>query len=125
MAAAGAAFGWPPEQIAAVGASLAAKKLAALDEQGRVKYAYPVSSAPTSLRVTLADGRQLYAMCAIDALGCCFTFGQPVQIDARCHVCGQPVHIAVTGPAQVQSQPPDAHVTHVDLNKYDDWAANT
>lgn len=123
--AAGDLLGWLPERTAAAGAALAAKKLAGLDEQARVKYAYPVSSAPTAHRVTLADGRVLHAMCAIDALGCFFTFGQPVRIDARCHVCGEPVRVTVSGPAQVASQPPGACATHVDLNKYDDWAANT
>ena len=125
FAAAGAALGWPPERTVAAADAIVAKKLAGLDERGLVKYAYPVSSAPTGHRVTLADGRAFYAMCAIDALGCFFTFGQPVRIDARCHVCGQPVQITVTGPAQVLSAPPDACATHVDLNKYDDWAGNT
>jgi hypothetical protein len=125
FAAAGAVLAWPPARTAAVGAALAAKKLAVLDEQGHVKYAYPVSSVPTDHRVTLDDGRTLYAMCAIDALGCFFTFEQPVQIDARCHVCGEPVHIIVRGLAQVESQPPEVCATHVDLSKYEDWASNT
>lgn len=124
-AEAGAALGWPPEHAAAVGAALVAKKLAGQDAAGHVRYTYPVSASPTAHRVTLADGRTLYAMCAIDSLGSAWTFGQPVQVEARCHVCGEPVHVRVHGPAQVESQPPGAYATHVDLNKYDDWAANT
>ena len=132
-AEAGAALGWPPARAAAVGAALVTKKLAGQDAAGHVRYAYPVSASPTAHCVTLADGRTLYAMCAIDSLGCYFTFGQPVQVEARCHVCGEPVHVCVHGPAQwgaqtaaqVESQPPGAYATHVDLNKYDDWAANT
>ena len=64
-------------------------------------------------------------MCAIDALGCFFEFDQPLQIDARCYVCSEPVHVNVTGPGQVESQPPHIYATHVDLNKYDDWASDT
>jgi hypothetical protein len=122
---AGAALGWPPVQTAVVLAALAAKKLVAQDDEGRLRYAYPVSGAATDHRVTLADGRTLYAMCAIDALGCFFEFGQPLQIDACCHVCGAPVHIAVRSATEAVSLPPDVYATHVDLNKYDDWAANT
>jgi hypothetical protein len=125
LAEAGAALGWSAERTAAAADGLRAKKLAAPGADGRVQYAYPVSAVPTAHQVTLADGRTLYAMCAIDSLGCYFTFGQPVQVDARCHVCGAPLRIAVTGSGHVESQPPGVHVTHVDLNKYDDWAGST
>ena len=125
FADAGSVLGWTVERTAAVVNSLVAKKLVVPDESGRAQYAYPVSGVPTNHRVTLADGRTLHAMCAIDALGCCFAFDQPVQIDAACHHCGAPVRITVRGPAQVESQPPDACATHVDLNKYEDWAGNT
>ena len=121
----GAALGWAPEQAAAIIAALVAKKLVVQDEHGRVKSAYPVSSVATSHRVTLADGRTLYAMCAIDALGCFFEFGQPLQIDASCHVCGAPLQITLSFAEQVASMPSGVYATHVDLNKYDDWAAKT
>lgn len=124
-AEAGAALCWPPARAAAVGAALVAKKMAGEDAAGRVRYAYPVSATPTAHRVTLADGRTLYAMCAIDSLGCFFAFSQPVQVDARCHICGDPVQVVVSGPAQVDSHPAGACATHVDLNQYDDWAGNT
>ena len=124
-AEAGAVLGWPLEQTEAVTAALVAKKLVVQDDQDRVKYAYPVSSVSTSHRVTLDDGRTLHAMCAIDALGCFFEFGQPLQIDAQCYVCGAPVHVTVRSETEVASLPPDVYATHVDLNKYDDWAAST
>jgi hypothetical protein len=125
FAAAGAVLGWHPEKVAAAGRGLAAKKLVVLDAAERVQFAYPVSTLPTSHKVTLADGRSLYAMCAIDALGCCFTFGQSVVVEAICQVCSLPLRIAVASAEQVTVDPPTAYAVHVDLDKYEDWATNT
>ena len=44
------------------------------DEEGNVNFIYPVSALPTNHHVTLADGREFCAMCAIDAIGSAFTF---------------------------------------------------
>jgi hypothetical protein len=125
FAAAGAALGWHPDKVAAAGQGLAAKKLVVLDETERVQFAYPVSTIATSHKVTLADGRTLYAMCAIDALGCCFEFGQPVVVESVCQVCGRALRIAVASAEQVVAEPPTAYVVHVDLDKYEDWATKT
>ena len=40
---------------------------------------YPVSANPSRHLVTLADGRTVYCMCAIDALGCAYTRTYAVQ----------------------------------------------
>lgn len=48
---------------------LAAADLIALDADGGVALAYPLSAHPSRHRVELDDGRQLWACCAIDALG--------------------------------------------------------
>ena len=41
-----------------------------VDEEAKnVNFIYPVSSLETNHRVTLADGREFTAMCAIDAMG--------------------------------------------------------
>jgi hypothetical protein len=125
MATAGQALGWSPAQTAAVAGAIVAKKLVVLDGEGGVQYAYPVSAVPSAHRVTLADGRTLYAMCAIDALGCCFEFGQPAVIESACQGCGAPVRVAVAGPTDVTVQPPGAYAVHVDLDKYEDWATKT
>jgi hypothetical protein len=125
FAAAGAALGWPAARTAEAAAGMVAKKLAVLDAEGRVQFAYPVSALPTAHRVTLADGRSLYAMCAIDALGCCFTFHQPLQVAAVCQLCSAPIAIAVRGIDEVTAQPPGVFAVHVDLDKYEDWATST
>ena len=45
-----------------------------VDEKGKVNFIYPVSALKTNHQVTLDDGRQFSAMCAIDAIGAAFTF---------------------------------------------------
>ena len=122
---AGAALGWPPERTAAAAAGIEGKKMVVLDADGRVKFAYPVSTVATSHKVTLADGRMFYAMCAIDALGCCFTFGQPVTVESACQACGEPLHVQVNGVNEIVAEPPGAYAVHVDLDKYEDWATKT
>jgi hypothetical protein len=50
-------------------ADLAAEDFLTLDDHGRIRAAYPFSAVPTAHRVRLADGIEVWAMCAIDALG--------------------------------------------------------
>jgi hypothetical protein len=125
FATAGAALNWPTEKTAAAAAGIVAKKMVVLDEAGRVQFAYPVSAVATNHKVALADGRTLYAMCAIDALGCCFEFAQSVQVEPTCHFCGKPLRARVGGVGDVLAEPPTIYAVHVDLDKYEDWATKT
>jgi hypothetical protein len=61
------------------------------DEQ--VTLAYPFSGTPTAFKVVMPDGRERYAICAIDALGIPAMLGKPVTIRSRCHHCGAPLEI--------------------------------
>ncbi|MFI6437801.1 alkylmercury lyase family protein [Streptomyces sp. NPDC050759] len=54
---------------AEVVADLAADDFLTLDDRGRIRAAYPFSAVPTAHRVRLASGIEVFAMCAIDALG--------------------------------------------------------
>lgn len=55
-------------------------------EEGQIVFAYPVSKKPTNHHVKLADGREFFSMCAIDALGSTFVFGQDTEISSICPV---------------------------------------
>jgi hypothetical protein len=68
---------------------------------GRVVLAYPWSGTPTAFVTVLADGRQRWACCAIDALGIPALLGQPVTVRAGCHHCDERFELSVTpeGPA--------------------------
>src|SRR5712691_271023 len=50
----------------------------------RIVAAYPFSARRTAHRVTLPDGRSLYALCAIDALGMPLMLGSDATITSAC-----------------------------------------
>ena len=68
---------------------------------GRVMLAYPWSGTPTAFVVVLADGRERWACCAIDALGVPAMLGEAVTVRAGCHHCHERLELTVTpaGPA--------------------------
>lgn len=65
------------ESVAALASRTAADILAeldredflALDEEGRIRAAYPFSAVETPHRIRLASGVEAWSMCAVDALG--------------------------------------------------------
>jgi hypothetical protein len=63
---------------------------------GHVVLAYPWSGTPTAFVTVLADGRQRWACCAIDALGIPAMLGQPVTVRAGCHHCDERFELSVT-----------------------------
>jgi len=105
--------------------ALIGKEIVATDDDGRVAFAYPVSSLPTLHEVALADGRRLFAMCAVDALGCAFHFRQDVSIRSKCHACGKPVRVRIEADALAEAEPRSAHVLHVDLQRRSQWAGSS
>jgi hypothetical protein len=109
-----------PEEIK----ELLARKAMVVDEQGNVPFIYPVSALPTQHQVTLGDGRRFSAMCAIDAMGATFTFGQDTSIQSRCSICDTPVQLHLRQGRIARATPPETHVLHMDLNQLDDWAAS-
>jgi hypothetical protein len=72
-----------------------------LVRDGRIELAYPFASGPNPFGVVLADGRERYACCAIDALGLAPMVGERLTVRSRCHHSGAPLVFAVTpdGPA--------------------------
>lgn len=63
---------------------------------GQITSAYPFSAVPTPHRVSLANDSDVYAMCAIDALGMPFMLNLDAIIHSSCQQCGKEltVHIA-------------------------------
>ncbi len=83
-----------PAEARAVIARLDEKDLI-LVEDGQIRVAYPFSGTRTAFVVVLPDGRQRYAVCAIDALGIPVMLGQPVSIQSSCHHCGESMEVDV------------------------------
>jgi hypothetical protein len=90
-----------PIEIATLGHPAAAvDELDARDlvyvSDGRVVLAYPWSVTPTPFVTVLADGRQRWACCAIDALGIAAMLGETVTVRTGCHHCDERFALTVT-----------------------------
>jgi hypothetical protein len=60
-----------------------------------ITHAYPFSNDPTAHRVHLAGGPDVYAMCAVDALGMPFMLRRDADIASVCESCGADVTVAL------------------------------
>jgi hypothetical protein len=56
---------------------------------------YPLSLAPTKHQVVLEDGKRLFAMCAIDALGMPNMFDKNVKVISECEWCKQEITLEI------------------------------
>jgi len=68
-------------------------------------HAYPFSNEATPHLVQLANGPQVYAMCAIDALGMPFMLKKDVEIHSACVQCGGEIQIQVKSEQITQHSP--------------------
>lgn len=93
-------------------------------EENKVNFIYPVSAHPTMHNVKLSDGRELNAMCAIDALGVCHTFNQDTEINSICSVTGKEINISIEDKKLKYINNEDLRVLHINLEKYENWAAS-
>ncbi|HEY8475351.1 MAG TPA: alkylmercury lyase family protein [Chloroflexota bacterium] len=76
---------------------------------GAIVAVYPFSLRPTSHRVELDDGRAVYAMCAVDALGIPLMLGCEAAIHAVDPMGGEAVRVVVR-PDGARWEPPEAVV---------------
>ena len=98
------------------------KRAVVQDEEGHLSFIFPVSALPTRHRVSLKDGRRLFAMCAVDAMGTAFTFEQDAEIESECSECGAKIVIGIERGELAVVVPSSTHVLHVDLQKVENWA---
>lgn len=94
------------------------------DEEDTIHFIYPVSAIPTHHRVTLADGRSFTAMCAIDAIGSTYTFGQDTQIDSVCSGCGTPIHLSMREGKCIAHSPANIQAITFQLDAIANWAGS-
>ncbi len=71
-----------------------------------VTHAYPFSNEPTEHRVHLAGGPQVYAMCAVDALGMPFMLKRDAEIQSRCPHCQTEVTVHIQHEEVTHQSPP-------------------
>jgi hypothetical protein len=68
-----------------------------LGAAGQIEVAYPFSAHPTRHRVHIATGTDVYAMCAIDALGIASMLDADIHIDSTDQITAQPVRTTTAG----------------------------
>jgi hypothetical protein len=77
---------------------------------GEILVAYPFSGRTTPHRVHLAGAREVYAMCAVDALGMPFMLGEEAEIVSRDPLTGEEVWVRIEPGEGVWSEPQHAVV---------------
>jgi alkylmercury lyase-like protein len=83
----------------------------------------PFNNLPTQYRVTIDGQQKWYAQCGLEALAVGWLFpGRPVQIDAPCLDCGEPLTITVRD-GVIERQAPDGIVLYVGL-PFREWYGN-
>lgn len=89
---------------------LAREDLVHVDEAGEITVAYPFSGRPTAHRVRFTGGHEVYAMCAIDALGIAPMLGLRIQIASRDPLTGAEIEIELAPDGEAAGQPEEAVV---------------
>ncbi|WP_438297203.1 organomercurial lyase [Streptomyces sp. HUAS TT7] len=92
-------------------ADLAAEDFLALDDDGRIRAAYPFSAVPADHRVLLANGMEVWAMCAVDALGIPDMLRSDAVITSTDPVTGEKV--TITSTSGVMTWQPSTAVVYV------------
>jgi hypothetical protein len=103
---------------------LEAKNVLGRDGQGDIAYVYPVSAHPTRHKISLHNGKRFHAMCAIDSLGCAFTFKQDVSIDSACSFCNEPISVKIADQQLTAYRPANLHVLRFNLDSVDSLNSN-
>jgi hypothetical protein len=91
-------------------ALLAREDLMHLDSHGEIAVAYPFSGRPTRHRVVLNEGRAVWAMCAIDALGMAAMLGTSLEVHSTDPLSGDAVTVSLEPAGTVEWDPIEAVV---------------
>jgi len=90
-------------------AVLAREDLVHLGQDGEIAVAYPFSGSQTRHRVSM-NGRSVYAMCAIDALGIAPMFAKPIEIRSRDPISDEHISVQVAPDGKATWQPVESVV---------------
>lgn len=92
------------------------EKLASADiltrKEGEIVSAYPFSARQTRHRVIFDDGREVYALCATDALGIHFMLDRGITVISRCPWCEGETKVKV-GNGRIESREPEGMLEFV------------
>ena len=77
-------------------ANIEQQKLIVLDDSGEPIGAYPFTSGEREHKISI-NGIDAYCMCALDAIAVSLMFKLPVEINSRCRITGEPIHLLQQG----------------------------
>jgi hypothetical protein len=100
--------------------TLAREDLIHRGADGEITVAYPFSGRPTAHRVRFPGGREVDAMCAIDALGIASMFGQAIEVESRDPVSGEEIRARVAPDGAAEWSPGSAVVVAGVLDRQSD-----
>ena len=81
-------------------------------KDGRIISSYPFSAVGTRHRVLFKDGHEVFALCAIDALGIHSMLGEDITVISRCVECDRELRIVIED-SKIVSSTPDGIVAYV------------
>ena len=81
-------------------------------KDGVIISSYPFSAAETRHRVLFKDGHQVFALCAIDALGIHAMLGEDITVESHCVECDRELRIIIEG-SKIVSSTPEGIVVYV------------
>jgi predicted Zn-ribbon and HTH transcriptional regulator len=80
----------------------------------RIVSIYPFSLVPTRHHVILEDGRKLFAMCAVDAVGMPNMFDENVKVVSQCDWCKSEITIGIKDGQVATMSRPDIQIWNLE-----------
>lgn len=84
-----------------------------LDEAARIRSAYPFSAVPTGHRVRIEAGPEVFAMCAIDALGIAAMLIRAITVTSADPVTREEIIVQVAADGRTATWRPDSTVVYL------------
>ncbi len=78
---------------------------------------YPFSLTPTGHRVILEDGKQLFAMCAVDAVGVASMFDKDLRVVSECGWCKQEIGIEIKNGEIIEKSHPHILIWNIEAQQ--------
>jgi alkylmercury lyase len=105
-----AALGFPAAKVDLLLENLIDRGMAVIDpDSGRVLASWGLSVTPTAHRLRIR-GRELYAWCALDAIGIPAGLDENATIGSACHQCEAPVSVEMTAGQVIHTEPIDVQL---------------
>lgn len=94
------------------------------NDKNLINFAYPVSGHKIPHLIKLKDGREFYSMCAIDSLGCHFTFKQDIIINSKCSNTGEKIRLRLVDGRIVEGYSDEIRILTMNADRLEKWVVD-